>query len=57
MKSIRKLAIESADAYYFTGKPCLRGHLSKRKSEDGSCWECRLEKQRAERANIRGNAR
>ena len=26
--------------YYFTGKPCKRGHLAKRKTSQGYCVEC-----------------
>lgn len=35
-----KLAGESR---YFTGKPCLRGHLSERITGCGACTECRRE--------------
>ena len=26
--------------YFFTGKPCKRGHFSKRRVVSKSCWEC-----------------
>ena len=38
-----KLAGESR---YFTGKPCLRGHLSERITNCGACTECRRELER-----------
>lgn len=28
--------------YYFTGKPCGRGHLSKRSVSSRNCWDCNL---------------
>lgn len=49
MKNTRKLAIEARERFYFTGKPCLNGCLSKRDTIDGSCYECRMSKQRIER--------
>lgn len=42
----RKEALNSGLKYYFTGKPCKRGHTSKRKSHSGTCYECFLESQR-----------
>lgn len=30
--------------YYFTGKPCKRGHLSKRRTSDRTCLECAKER-------------
>lgn len=30
-------------------KPCLRGHIAKRKKSNNACWECIYEKRRAER--------
>lgn len=28
------------ERFYFTGKPCIRGHLSKRNTKSGLCLEC-----------------
>lgn len=42
MKNNRKDALECGDIYYFTGKPCKKGHVSKRISGSGSCYECSL---------------
>lgn len=36
----KKEAIESGYQYYFTGKPCKRGHLEKRPVKTGVCLEC-----------------
>lgn len=33
-------AISSGETYYFTGKPCKYGHLSKRNVKHGVCLEC-----------------
>ncbi len=53
MKTSRIEAIKAGDRHYYTGKKCKFGHLSKRMTTDGSCVECRLTKQREERAQIR----
>lgn len=53
MKKTRKEAIFAKDKWYLTGKPCLKGHYSKRATIDGSCYECRIENQRAEREDIK----
>lgn len=36
----RALAKERGDIYYFTGELCLRGHLAKRRTENGECQDC-----------------
>jgi hypothetical protein len=53
MKNNRKEAIKSHDKWYYTGKPCKHGHLSKRMVMDGSCYECRLERNAIERSIIK----
>lgn len=40
MKSTRAEAIAAGEKWYFTGKPCKRGHVSKRQVGNKSCWEC-----------------
>lgn len=30
--------------WYFTGKPCIKGHLSKRQTSNGVCHECRTDR-------------
>ena len=35
---------------YFTGKPCLRGHISERQTANSTCIECRNETVRKQRA-------
>nr|WP_289108776.1 hypothetical protein [uncultured Halomonas sp.] len=39
MKSKRKDALEAGDMFYFTGKPCSNGHISKRYAS-GACVKC-----------------
>lgn len=39
-----KEARESGLKFYYTGKPCVRGHLSKRFAQSGVCLECQKEK-------------
>lgn len=53
MKTERKLAIKAKEKWYFTGKPCVKGHLSKRNTVDGSCSQCRYENMKEERKIIR----
>lgn len=36
----RKEAKENGFIYYFTGKPCIHGHISLRFSNTGNCVEC-----------------
>ena len=37
--------------HYFTGKPCLNGHLNKRRTSDGKCLSCDSEYQKRKRKN------
>lgn len=37
----QKEAKENGHKYYFTGKPCKHGHISKRSVTSGNCLECR----------------
>lgn len=32
---------------YFTGKPCIHGHISARRTASGECWGCRSHKNTA----------
>ncbi len=41
MHTIRKEAIAAGAKFYFTGKPCIRGHIAKRYvTANGKCSEC-----------------
>lgn len=42
----RKDALAQGISHYFTGFPCLRGHVAKRLTSDGRCIECGREKLR-----------
>ena len=37
----------AGDLHYFTGIPCRAGHVSVRVTDNGSCIECRRERERA----------
>ena len=39
-------ASKLGEKYYFTGRPCPKGHLSKRNTKAGTCYECALESNR-----------
>lgn len=41
MKSSRKLALLAGEYSYFTGNPCVKGHVSTRRAKTGECLECR----------------
>lgn len=38
----RKEAINQKSKYYYTGCPCKNGHLSKRLTSNGTCYQCIL---------------
>jgi hypothetical protein len=38
----RKDAKSQSLKYYFTGKPCKHGHIDKRDTRSGGCYECKL---------------
>jgi hypothetical protein len=44
----RQDAIENGAPRYFTGKPCVHGHVAERKTSDGHCVECVRLKKRAD---------
>jgi hypothetical protein len=43
MKKTPIEALKHGEKYYFTGKPCVNGHISKRTTLGGKCVECREE--------------
>lgn len=48
MKAKRKEARQANETYYFTGKPCKRGHIATRRAINGFCTECEKEKNNSE---------
>lgn len=42
----RQVAVARGLRHYFTGKPCLRGHIDERHTERKYCLACKLEKDR-----------
>ena len=42
MPTTRSGAAEAGVLYYFTGKPCIKGHVAKRLTK-GGCYQCALE--------------
>lgn len=46
----RQVAIARGLKAYFTGKPCLRGHVDERKTDRKYCLTCKLEKDREKSA-------
>jgi hypothetical protein len=42
---------------YYTGKPCVRGHISPRYTSSGNCIECIEEKRKIAGKNMRGGAK
>ena len=41
----RKQARQNKLNFYFTGKQCIYGHISKRRTSNGFCLECEKVKQ------------
>ncbi|MGY6251756.1 hypothetical protein ACXIUS_30290 [Bosea thiooxidans] len=39
----RSDAKQTGSRFYYTGKPCKNGHISKRQTDSGSCFECAKE--------------
>lgn len=51
----RAIALSRGARTYFTGKPCKRGHISKRYTAAGTCCQCAADRQRqlqAERPEV-----
>lgn len=46
MKNNRKAATNDGDLHYFTGNPCINGHIAKRLTKNGSCIPCENERVR-----------
>lgn len=47
----RQIAMQNGDTHYFTGKPCVHGHVAKRSVKTRVCMECdRLEKESMRRS-------
>lgn len=44
----RKQALEQNLTYYYTGKPCRKGHVAQRRAINGCCTECEKEKNNSE---------
>jgi 5-methylcytosine-specific restriction endonuclease McrA len=49
---VRKTAREAGRKYYFTGKPCKRGHIDKRHVSSQACMTCQREKMREAFRNL-----
>lgn len=49
-------ARELGEIYYFTGKPCLKGHLSPRYASSGNCVDCIAETRGKASINKRGKS-
>lgn len=43
----RREAQQQGAKWYYTGKPCKHGHISKRQTSNGACWECAAPRNRA----------
>lgn len=53
IKSARQSAKQAGKTYYFTGKPCKKGHTAKRITSNGNCVVCQREhKTNYEKRNV-----
>lgn len=43
-KAVRAEAKRAGDKYYFTGKPCINGHIAQRNTTDGGCLVCKAQR-------------
>ena len=50
-KISRKDALTQGLKFYFTGKPCSNGHVSKRHVENWTCWQCARDLQNVQQKN------
>jgi len=50
LPATRPDAVSVGSKYYFTGKPCKHGHISKRLASNFGCYECHLERGRTDAA-------
>jgi hypothetical protein len=41
MQTTRKAALALGEKQYFTGNPCLKGHVANRRTRTGECMNCR----------------
>jgi 5-methylcytosine-specific restriction endonuclease McrA len=48
MKAKRKEALLVNETYYFTGKPCKKGHVAPRRTINGFCTACEKDKNNSE---------
>lgn len=48
LPGVRKAAADAGLLRYFSGQPCVNGHLSERFTCSGSCVDCNAEKRRAD---------
>jgi len=44
MQTTRTAALHAVERYYYTGKPCKYGHVSKRITRSGACMACVTER-------------
>lgn len=51
MFSSRKLVKAGLAPYYFTGIPCVNGHMARRHTSSGNCCICQEENRKARRQN------
>ena len=47
---IRQVALERGDTHYFTGRPCVNGHVDWRTAKSKGCVSCSREQMRKDRA-------
>ena len=48
----RSAAKKVGEIYYFTGRPCIHGHIAKRETNSGSCTACKHLRKNTETARL-----
>ena len=54
MKKTRLEALAAREKFFYTGKACKNGHLSKRATKTGVCCQCNIEYQKKYKEKFEG---
>lgn len=57
MRTSAKEAIQAGQKYYFTGIPCVNGHISKRFATNRNCVMCDHQRKEKKRKQLKTNTK
>ena len=52
LKATRSEAVAFGQEFYFTGLPCKRGHVAKRRTINSACQECNALRTKEDRKRV-----